>query len=139
MKYLWLTVLVLLIAGGAAWYSRKGTNYQPTTPVVQKSSPTPSKMENMKMQEITVGGTEFSFSPSTISVNKGDHVKLKFKNTGSLPHNLTITDLNIATKTIQPGESDTVEFVADKAGSYGFVCTVGTHAQKGMKGTFSVL
>lgn len=89
-------------------------------------------------KEFKVSGTEFAFAPATMSVTKGDTVKVTFTNNGKYPHNFTITDLNVQGKTIQPGESDTVTFTADKAGSFKYICSVPGHADRGMVGTLTV-
>jgi plastocyanin len=89
-------------------------------------------------KSITVEGSEYSYTPSTLNANVGDIITLTFKNTGTYSHNLVIPDLNVQTKTINPGESDTIEFTADKAGTYSFYCTVDSHKDKGMVGTLNV-
>jgi uncharacterized cupredoxin-like copper-binding protein len=89
-------------------------------------------------QQISVTGTEFSFDPSVITVKKGVPVEITFKNNGKYPHNLTIGDLSVATKTIQPGQQDTVTFTPAITGQFSFLCTVPGHADKGMTGTLNV-
>jgi len=44
----------------------------------------------------------------------------------------------VATKTLGPGESDTVTFVAPAAGVYDYICTFPGHALAGMRGTLTV-
>ena len=89
------------------------------------------------VKEFTVDGANFTFSPATITVNKGDRVRIIFKNTGGT-HDLVIDEFNVATDKIAIGESGTVEFVADKSGSFDYYCSVGSHRQMGMKGTLIV-
>ena len=108
----------------------------PTQEVSQPSNP-PST-NSAAMQSIIVLGNEFAFTPATITVKQGQQVKLTFKNGGKYPHNLDISDLAVKTKTIQPGEEDTVTFTADKKGTFTYLCTVPGHAEKGMKGTLTV-
>lgn len=107
----------------------------PTEAMSPSASPS-SAMTSAR--EITVSGNEFMFDPATITAKKGETLKITFKNVGKYPHNFTIADLNVATKTIQPGDSDTVQFTTDKAGSFGYKCTVDSHADKGMTGTLTV-
>ncbi len=85
----------------------------------------------------TVDGTNFSFSPSTLSVNKGDKVTIIFKNTGGF-HDFRIDEFNVATKKINGGQEETVSFVADKTGSFQYYCSVGSHRAMGMFGTLTV-
>ena len=90
------------------------------------------------VKEIQIVGNEYTFTPSSISVGKGEKVALTFRNTGRLPHNLTIKELGIATKTIGQGESDTVEFTASEVGILTFYCSVGNHRSLGMEGSLEV-
>ena len=88
--------------------------------------------------EVSVEGNEYSFSPESLSLNKGERVRLTFKNTGKLPHNLTIEGLGISSKTISGGASDTIEFTATEAGIFNFYCSVGNHRGLGMEGSLEV-
>lgn len=149
----WLLLIVLIaivILGGGYYLLMKNGSYQllgisqnqrQVSPTAQSSPAvimnTSSGTSSAK-QQFTVSGSEFAFSPAKLTVNKGDMVEITFKNDGKFPHNLTITDLGVATKTIQPGEEDTISFAADKVGSYQFLCTVPGHADRGMIGTFIV-
>src|SRR5690242_12598986 len=102
-------------------YAAPSTNSQTTT---QPSSSSPSAAQT---QNVTITGTEFSFSPSTITAKVGQPLSITFKNNGTYPHNLTITDLGVKTQTIQPGSSDTITFTPSKTGSFSFKCTVDSH------------
>jgi plastocyanin len=108
----------------------------------QNSNVTLSKITDTenptKTQELIVEGNEFSFSPSTMIIKKGQPVKITFKNTGSFPHDLAIPQLNTATTTIQNGQETSVEFTPQTTGTFNYLCTVGTHAEKGMQGTLIV-
>ena len=70
-------------------------------------------------------------------LKKGDRVKIVFKNTQGF-HDWTLADFNVKTQQIQAGQSDTIEFVADKAGTFEFICSVPTHKDKGMMGKLIV-
>lgn len=135
---------VIGVAGGGFYFmnSNKSTSTPaanevaaPTqTPEAQAETSPSAIAEN----EFTVEGNQFKFTPSEISVKKGEKVKLTFKNTGSFPHNFTITDLGVATKRINPGETDTVEFTPQNSGEFKFICDVGNHEEQGMVGTLTV-
>ncbi len=88
--------------------------------------------------EIEVTSEGLAFTPKEIRVKKGAKVRLTYKNTkGS--HDFVIDEFKGAkTKQIAAGESDTVEFVVDKAGEYEFYCSVPGHRAAGMKGAFIV-
>lgn len=89
------------------------------------------------VKSFTVSGGNFSFTPSTMTVKKGDTVRITFKNDEGF-HDLKIDEFKIATKQIAAGAEETVEFVADKAGSFEYYCSVGKHRQMGMVGTLTV-
>lgn len=91
-------------------------------------------VEDTEAREIIVEGEEFSFSPSTITVKEGERIMLTFKNVGTFPHNFIIDELDVKTETINAGEEVTIEFVADKSGTFAFYCGVGNHRQQGMEG-----
>ncbi|MDO8584737.1 MAG: cupredoxin domain-containing protein [bacterium] len=89
------------------------------------------------VKEFTVNGANFSFSPSTLTVKKGDKVRIIFENIEGF-HDFRIDKLNVATRQIRMGDRDVVEFVAADAGSFEYYCSVGSHRAMGMKGTLVV-
>src|SRR3989344_4656447 len=145
-KVIILVILVIVLAAGVFFYlqSQNSANDQPTErsvmeeiqETVMKSSPSgvaesPSTGSAMTessdagVKEIIVEGSNFKFAPNNITVNKGDKVKVVFKNVGGMPHDFTIDELDVKTKTITVGNTDTVEFTADTAGTFEFYCSVG--------------
>lgn len=142
-QWIALYVIIGIIVYGLIYYvafpNKNGNNYNPTSGVnTNTSTQSQTTVTNETAKEIAIEGNEFAFTPSVITVNKGQQVKITFKNTGKYPHNLTVSDLNLQTKTIQPGESDSISFAPDKTGSFEFTCTVPGHADRGMKGTLTV-
>lgn len=53
-------------------------------------------------------------------------------------HDLVVDGYQAATKRINGGQTGTVEFVADKTGSFAYYCSVGNHRGKGMQGMLVV-
>ncbi len=98
-----------------------------TNPIGQPSS------EKM----FTVIAKDFSFTPSSISVKKGDKVKIILQNTDGF-HDFKIDEFGVATKKIKDGDTDTVEFTVDKSGSFEYYCSVGRHREMGMRGSLTV-
>lgn len=96
------------------------------------------EVEAPQAREITVSGTEYRFSPGSITVSAGERVKVTFKNTGSILHNFVVKDLGISTKTIGSGQTDTIEFTAPQSGTYTFICSVPGHQVAGMEGSLEV-
>lgn len=138
-------VLIALILYGAVYYlffKKPNTQAQNSlfsnSSTTNPSSPIAPVSPQTTIKEITVIGTEFNFNPPEITVKKGETVEITFKNAGQYPHNLAFSNLNLATKTIQPGQEDVIRFTPQNTGEFTFVCTVPGHADKGMKGTLKV-
>lgn len=104
----------------------------------QNSGITASTVPSGPVKTISVSAKEFAYTPSTITVNKGDTVTINFTNNGTTAHNLTITELGVATKSIGPGESDSVTFTPSASGSYKFFCSIDSHRSLGLEGTLEV-
>jgi plastocyanin len=129
-KILILVIIIVLVIGG---YFLWKNVYQSSEELVEGGVAIP-----VEASEFYVSGTEYSFSPSSITVKPGETVRISFQNDGELPHNLTIGALGIGTRTIAPGLVDTIEFVAPVAGTYDFFCSVSGHKESGMTGTLIV-
>lgn len=89
------------------------------------------------VKTFTVTGSNFAFAPKTLTVNKGDKVKIIFKNSGGT-HDIKIDEFSVASAKIQGGAETTVEFTADKVGTFEYYCSIGTHRAMGMVGTLTV-
>ncbi len=111
---------------------------QPQAPTPTSSSPTPASNQASTVKEFTIDNDRLSFKPATLTVNKGDTVKITFRNTGGT-HDLRIDEFSgAATKILSAGQTETITFVADKAGSFEYYCSVGSHRAQGMWGTLTV-
>ncbi len=95
-------------------------------------------VEESSVKEFVISGKNFAFTPNSMSVRKGDTVRVIFKNTDGF-HDFKIDEFGVATKQIQGGSQEVVEFVADKVGSFEYYCSVGAHRKNGMWGTLTVL
>lgn len=101
------------------------------------STGTKATSTSESVKSFTVEGKNYSFSPATMTVKKGDRVRIIFNNTGGL-HDWVLDEFNAKTKQLAAGASETIEFVADKAGTFEYYCSVGQHRAMGMKGTLTV-
>lgn len=92
-----------------------------------------------KPGEVTfhVKGGSFFYVPNMIKVKKGDKVKIVFENVGGM-HNINIDEFNVKSETVQSDKETTVEFTADKSGSFEYYCSVGQHRAMGQKGMLVV-
>jgi cytochrome c oxidase subunit 2 len=135
-----IVVIVLLLVGGFLWFSNNQSQNQPADQQPAETTveaPTDAAMTDESAKTFTVEGKPFSFTPDEIRVKKGDRVKITFTNAAGL-HDYTIDELNVKTKQLAVGESETVEFTADQVGTFEFYCGVGNHRQQGMVGNLIV-
>lgn len=118
---------------GAQPYSQ----FQSIISQVQSGSGQETSDDKNVDKTVTVSGTEYSFSPSTITIQKGQTVKVEFSNTGQVPHNLKIPSLSVGTRTVQPQQTTSFTFTAPSSGTFPiqFECTLPGHAANGMTGS----
>lgn len=83
-----------------------------------KSEGASSGSTSGEVKEITLTGTNFDWEPKEIRVKKGDKVKLTLVNKEGM-HGVEIADFKV--KIDKPGSK---EFVADKAGTFEFKCSI---------------
>ncbi len=128
-----MVVGLIILAGIAVFVFTNQKSQVPEVPVPleQAAGVAPT------VKEFTVSGTNFAFEPSTITVNKGDNVRIVFKNTQGF-HDWKIDEFGAATKQTGAPTEEVLEFVADKAGTFEYYCSVGQHRAMGMKGTLVV-
>jgi plastocyanin len=161
-----LIVAIIVIGGGYYWYTTQQTpaatddtsamndmnnmdstaGTQPDTTADTASSSTPGTgvtvgasagVSTGTVKEFTITAKNFSFAPATMSVKKGDTVKITFVNSQGF-HDLRVDGYNVGTKQLNGGAQETITFVADKAGTFEYYCSVGNHRAMGMKGTLTV-
>lgn len=90
-----------------------------------------------ELKEFTITAKQFEFEPSTLTVGKGDIVKLIITS-ADVTHGFVIDEFGIS-ETIEPGKMINVEFVADKAGTFTYYCNIPCGAgHSNMRGTLEV-
>ncbi|HWV35933.1 MAG TPA: cupredoxin domain-containing protein [Thermomicrobiales bacterium] len=87
--------------------------------------------------EIEVHTVDIAFDPKELTIPADTEVKVKVTNKGVLQHDFHVDKLDITSKLLNGGESDTVTIKA-KAGEYDFWCTVPGHKEAGMVGKLTV-
>lgn len=130
-------LLAVLIFGGAFVYFAR----QPTQEVPAPGSEGTPEMvvePSGEAREIEVSGDEYRFAPKQIAAKAGEKLRIKFTNNGTLPHNFTIAELGVATRTISPGQSETVEFTVEADTALTFYCSIGSHRALGMEGELTI-
>jgi plastocyanin len=89
---------------------------------------------------VRVTAKEYLFDPSTIVVQGAGTLRLTLDNKGTLAHNIKVEkDGHVlgGTPAFPAGESRSATVRLPK-GTYDFLCTVGDHAELGMKGKLKV-
>ena len=136
-----IAAVVGVVVVAVAVFYLFGSDIKKTITPKPKTTPVPTSTtgdRHSPVSDITVNASEFSFSPSTIVVRAGENLTITLKNTGKMPHDLSISDLKVKTKVLQPGQSETITVKPAKAGMYEIICTVPGHAAKGMRGLLMV-
>jgi nitrosocyanin len=139
MKNLFLILIVVAVLGGGylLMNGQKSTNNSTMT-VSETSTPEAGVSAVDGVKEFTVDGFEFGYDQKTLTVKKGDTVTIKLTNSGKMPHDWVVDEFNAKSKEIKNGEMDSITFVADKAGTFEFYCSVGSHRAMGMVGSLVV-
>jgi uncharacterized cupredoxin-like copper-binding protein len=111
-----------------------------------------------KMETISIGLTEYAFSPSNLVLKADTPYKLEIKNKGTIKHYFVSKKFfkAIATRKLQsnadgeikapyftaievfPGRSLDLYFIPVIKGSYQLLCTIEGHAGKGMVGQIMI-
>ncbi|MCH8864968.1 MAG: cupredoxin domain-containing protein [Chloroflexi bacterium] len=103
----------------------------PTPYPTPSPAPAPAP-ETATFLEVTVTAKYAVFEPATITVAKGETVKLTVTSTGG-SHTFTIDELGINIA-VGSGQTTTKEFTVEKAGTFSFYCAVPGHQDAGMVG-----
>ena len=91
--------------------------------------------ENIK--EFNITAKKFEFIPDTITVSKGDTVKLHVTSI-DVTHGFNLLAFKI-NENILPGKTVDIEFIADRTGSFEILCSVFCgYGHDNMKGKFIV-
>ena len=92
-----------------------------------------------KVKTVDVVASRFQFEPATISVVQGDSVRLRLRS-ADRTHAFAIKAFRVKALIPKMGEEVTVDFVADRAGTFDFTCAeyCGT-GHRAMKGRLVVL
>ncbi len=133
--------LALILIAGGAWYFLSQQVVEEPTPTPVSATPddtTESASMEGEVKEFTVeGNANLRFTPNQIKVQKDDKVRITFKVVGD-KHDFRIDEFDVATSVLDTGEEETVEFVAERKGTYEFYCGVPGHRAAGMMGTLVV-
>ncbi len=144
-------IVVAAVIVAVAWYFMRST--PALAPTVEQEMPADltgeSGVEEMvvgeeesgpatgEVQEFNIAGKDLKYSISEIRVKQGDTVRINFSSQDMM-HDWRLDEFGAATKVLPAGQSETIEFIANKAGEYEYYCSVGNHRQMGMVGALIV-
>lgn len=135
-KGILITLVVLLVIGlGIFFYFSSGTssssyNSNGNSAGIGSNSVVPGSVD-VAPTVIYVNASRFAFAPNIIRVKQGKHVKIVIDNKDTV-HGMIIPDLGVS-------GIDSVEFTADKAGTFAFRCpTMCGSGHRDMTGTLIV-
>ncbi len=122
-----IIVVVVVIAGGVAALFLTTTGTTTTTTTTTTTQPA-AKVFNITARDFGFDG--FQGPGPTITVKVGETVQINLRNQGGLKHELVITSsltieaavFNAHIHLIDPGQSGSITFVADKPGKYFYAC-----------------
>lgn len=153
-----MTLSILMVTGCKKEVTPDNTSTQSTTKtqvtIVEKDTPTEMDEEvNEEASEEAIekedGVTTFSLSGKNyrfvlngsetpdLRVKMGDKVQIKFISTEGY-HDWVVDEFDAATDKVEEGDSTSVEFVADQAGTFEYYCSVSQHRADGMRGNLIV-
>lgn len=90
---------------------------QPGSELAPKPDSAPEQVRSFDMT-----AKKWSFEPGAITVNKGDKVRLSITSV-DVAHGFSLPDFGV-NASLKPNETTTVEFTADKTGTFSFFCSV---------------
>ncbi len=145
-----IILLVIVLLGVVLFVYRKNAKkaaqtVTPTQSQTMQPSPSAAMQEGSKAEEKAEGtvktfeidASNFKFAPNTMSVNEGDMVKITFKNSQGF-HDFVLDEFNVKSKTLPTGQTEEIQFVAGKKGTFEYYCSVGNHRAMGMTGKLTV-
>jgi manganese oxidase len=83
---------------------------------------------------VAVSLTDFAISPASISASG----TLVVTNDGNMAHDLTVVGTGVATSSLNPGQTSTLDVSSLAPGTYEVICSISGHKEAGMVGTLTV-
>ncbi len=102
----------------------------------QKESTNSEEPENMPLV-VNVEAGAFYYKPNELVVKKGQKIQITLTSVDMM-HDFNIDELGVKAPIVKSGNTGTVEFVADKVGTFEYYCSVGQHRANGQVGTIIV-
>lgn len=125
--WLWAVIALVIVGIGIFFLISPGNSENQESgsalnSIEEESQTQGSTEQTGEVKEFEVTARQFEFIPETIEVNKGDTVRLNIQST-DVTHGIAIPEFGV-NRELQPGKKITVEFEADKSGTFNFYCSV---------------
>lgn len=142
MKYVIMIAALLVILAGC---TQQAETVDTSAPMPVPKAPSTEEMvvEDQDVKTFRIEGINYRFlmdgeeSPE-LRVKQGDRVRIEFESTQGF-HDWVVDEFSAATAQVRPADGiTTVEFVADKTGTFEYYCSVGQHRANGMFGNLIV-
>lgn len=88
-------------------------------------------------QRVEISASKYEFKPRELKLKAGQPVTVVLTSTGG-SHSFHVDALNVHSAEAGDGKTITVEFTADRPGTYEFYCAHGDHKEKGMTGRLEI-
>jgi heme/copper-type cytochrome/quinol oxidase subunit 2 len=132
MKFALISLIILAAIGFYAYSSTRPTPELETavtlTPQPESTSPQ-TATESDLTQEVMVIDVEagsFYYTPDTITVKKGQPVKIVMTSVDMM-HDFVIDELNVKLPIVRNGDTGEIEFTPDTVGEFEYFCSVADH------------
>lgn len=123
-----IIIVIIAIVGLVAWFAANKTSDNP---------PANNGVAQGELKTFDLSAKPFEYSIKEIRVKKGDRVKINLTVELGM-HDWVVDEFAAKTTQVTTGQSTSVEFVADKTGTFEYYCSVPTHRLKGMVGKLIV-
>lgn len=110
---------------------------EPKNTAREAASGATGMMTDANTTVVTMDAGSFYYKPNLIKVKVGTKVKVVMTSRDML-HDFNIDELNVHGEKTKADATSTVEFTADKIGTFEFYCSVGQHRKMGQVGTLTV-
>lgn len=157
MKWIFAVIAIVVVAGLGWWYlggnvsapvvdmpmitetesGNAADDTAVTGDVVVDTPSVPAPVDAAQAKAFNITGKPFEFSQKEIRIKKGDTVTINFESTNGF-HDWVVDEFSARTEQVRPGTKTSTTFVADKAGTFEYYCSVGNHRAEGMKGKLIV-
>lgn len=135
-NYTLVTLILLTVISAGCLDSDQSNNDQFEGDVPEDVSQEQSEVEKSP-REILIRNDGQSFEPDNVQVEKGREIVFIFERTSGA-HSLRIPELEKGTSTLSYDSRRNFTVTFEEEGEYEYICSVGTHAENGMKGTITV-